>query len=166
MARRTAKCKGCGKDLLPEERFKYKSKNYCKSCYNKFSIQENEYKVLIDCVCNYFEIDKPSGLILKQIKDYKKSFGYKYAAMTYTLWYCKEIVSMEFKEKYGVYMVKNYYDEAAEFYDHQEKLKIKIQNLSNEDMNKTKIVNKSAMDSSKVNCSLVDFKSLLGGEEL
>lgn len=166
MARRTAKCKRCGKDLYPEERFKHNSKNYCKDCYDIVIREAEDYKNLIAYICEIFEIDKPSGFILKQIKNYKEEFGYGYAGMQYTLWYCREIENYDFILKYGIYMVKQHFEDAKDYYNHQEKMIEKMESLSEKDIHKVKRVDESSISHKPDdNSSLVNLTSLLSDNE-
>ena len=120
---RSIKCKRCGKTLLPEERYKYDNNSYCVDCYKKVERDANEYKELMRYIFDIFHLDKANGLILKQIKKFRKEYNYPYAAMTYTLWYCKEILGKSFDIKYGIYIIEDYYNEACDFYIQQEKQK-------------------------------------------
>lgn len=162
---RTAKCKRCGKDLYPEERFKHNSKNYCKDCYEIIVREAEDYKNLIEYICEIFEIDKPTGFILKQIKNYKEEFGYGYAGIQYTLWYCKEIEEFNFVPKYGIYMVKQHFEDAKEYYNHQEKLLEKMKSLSKNDVHKINKIEEKSINSSSDNSSLVNITSLLNDDK-
>ena len=82
---RLSTCKSCGKKLQPEEKYTHASKTYCKKCYEKIERESIEYKQLIEFICNNYKLDKPTGYILKQIKEFKTEYEYSYAAMTYTL---------------------------------------------------------------------------------
>ena len=88
---RLSTCKGCGKKLQPEEKHIHSSKTYCEECFKKIERDSTEYKQLIEFICNNYELEKPTGFMLKQIKELRTEYGYSYAAMTYTLWYCKEM---------------------------------------------------------------------------
>ena len=127
---RLSTCKSCGKKLQPEEKYTHASKTYCKKCYEKIERESIEYKQLIEFICNNYKLDKPTGYILKQIKEFKTEYEYSYAAMTYTLWYCKEVLNKSFIEKYGISLIKYYYNEAKNYYSQQEKLKEQINKLS------------------------------------
>ena len=145
---RLSTCKSCGKKLQPEEKYTHASKTYCKKCYEKIERESIEYKQLIEFICNNYKLDKPTGYILKQIKEFKTEYEYSYAAMTYTLWYCKEVLNKSFIEKYGISLIKYYYNEAKNYYSQQEKLKEQINKLSDIKI-KTKIVKKTSINSKK-----------------
>lgn len=162
---RLSTCKGCGKKLQPEEKYTHASKTYCKKCYEKIERESIEYKQLIEFICNNYKLDKPTGYILKQIKEFKTEYEYSYAAMTYTLWYCKEVLNKSFIEKYGISLIKYYYNDAKNYYLQQEKLKEQINKLSDIKI-KTKIVKKTSMNSKKKSTSLIDLGDLLKGGDL
>lgn len=162
---RLSTCRGCGKKLQPEEKYTHASKTYCQKCYEKIKRESTEYKQLIEFICDNYELDKPTGYILKQIKEFKTEYEYSYAAMTYTLWYCKEVLNKSFVKKYGVALIRYYYDEAKNYYSQQEKLKEQINKLSDVKV-KTKIVKKTSMNSNKKSTSLIDLDDLLKGGDL
>lgn len=159
---RLSTCKGCGKKLKPEEKYMHSSKPYCKKCFENIERESSEYKQLIDFICENYDLDRPTGFMLKQIKEYKNDYGFSYAAMTYTLWYCKEILNKSLIEKYGVVLIKHYYDEAKEYYSQQEKLKEQVNKLSDV-KKKTKLVNRSSMRTKTKSASLINLGDLLEG---
>lgn len=161
---RSVKCKCCGKTLLPEERHKYENHYYCVECYPQVERNAKEYKQLMDYIFEIFHLEKANGLILSQIKRFRKDRKYPYAAMTYTLWYCKEILGKSFDEKYGIYMIEDYYNDACDFYLQQEKQKERADKVSKADV-KTKIVNKKSvnMNRTKSSTSLINLGDLIEG---
>lgn len=108
--------------MTTEQRYPYSNKSYCKKCYD-FKVKEREqYNVLIKTICECFNIEKPTGLILKQIKDYKDKFNYIYSGMTYCLWYLKEILNSSFDVKYGIAIIKYQYENAKHYFESQQKI--------------------------------------------
>ena len=161
---RTVKCKCCGKTLLPEERHKFENANYCIECYPKVERDAKEYRQLMDYIFKIFHLEKANGLILSQIKRLRKEKNYPYAAINYTLWYCKEILGKSFDQKYGIYIVEDYYDDACNFYIQQEKQKEQANKISKADV-KTKIVSKKSvnMNKTKSSTSLINLGDLIEG---
>lgn len=84
--------------------------------------------------------------------------------MTYTLWYCKEILGKSFDIKYGIYIIEDYYNEARDFYIQQEKQKEQADKISKLDI-KTKIVNRKSvnMNKTKSSTSLINLGDLIEG---
>ena len=159
---RLSTCKNCGRKLQPEEKYIHASKAYCEECYQKILRESDEYKQLIEFICTNYEIEKPTGFMLKQIKDMKIDFGWSYAAMTYTLWYCKEILGKQLIEKYGVALVRHFYEEAREYYSQQEQIKNQMEQIKDVEM-KTKVVKHNNINNVNTNASLVNLESLLKG---
>lgn len=92
-------------------------------------------------------------------------YGWSYAAMTYTLWYCKEVLGKQLIEKYGVTLVKYFYDEASNYYSQQEKMKEQIKKLENAKV-KTKVVKRNQSTSNNANSSLINLGNLLEGGDV
>lgn len=159
---RLSTCKNCGRKLQPEEKYIHASKSYCEECYQKVLRESDEYKQLIEFICTNYEIERPTGFMLKQIKDMKTDFGWSYAAMTYTLWYCKEILGKQLIEKYGVALVKHFYEEASDYYSQQEQIKNQMEKLKDVEI-KTKVVKQNNINCITENSSLVNLESLLKG---
>lgn len=136
---RLSTCKQCSKKLHPEDKYTHSSKTYCLNCYQKVKRESDEYKQLIEFICINYDIERPTGFMLRQIKEYKDEYLYNYAAMTYTLWYCREVLNKELDIKYGVALIKYYYDEARSYYTQQEKSINKLKELDGSEL-KTKIV--------------------------
>lgn len=160
---RLSTCKCCGKQLKSEEKHIHSSKTYCKKCYEKIIRESEEYKQLITFICENYLIDRPTGLILKQIKEYKNDYLYTYGGIVYTLWYVKEILNKEFIVTYGVSIVKYYYDEAKEYYSQQEKIKKDMETNCNAKI-KTKIVKVGKGNKTTKTNSLIDLGNLIGGD--
>ena len=160
---RLSTCKGCSKKLHPEEKNTHNSKSYCSQCYEIVKRESEEYKQLIDFICVNYVITRPTGLILKQIKELRNEYDYSYAAMTYTLWYCKEVIEKQLIEKYGVALIKHYYDEARDYYSNQEKIKEKMKGLENVEI-KSKVIKKCKdTNVENTNKSLINLNLLLEG---
>lgn len=161
---RLSTCKNCGKKLQPEKKYTYASKTYCRECYEKISRDGDEYKQLVEFICNHYEIKRPTGLMLKQIKEMKEGFGWSYAAMTYTLWYCKEVLGIQLIEKYGVSLIKHFYEEAESYYYQQEKMIEHMKKIEMENVEiKTKIIKKTNRTFNNSNSSLINLSNLLEG---
>lgn len=161
---RLAKCKGCSKELQKEERHVHSSKTYCINCYNIKIKESEDYENLIAYVCKCFNQPKPTGLILKQIKDYKESFDYTYAGIHYCLWYLVEIKNMKLDIKYGIGIVKFEYEKARDYFLQQQNIKQSAQMQVSEPVEvvrSVKIKNKRKID----NRFLINIDDLLSDKE-
>ena len=159
---RLSTCKGCGKKLQPEEKHLHSSKVYCIDCYKKIKQESDEYKQLIDFICTNYQIEQPTGFMLKQIKELRTECSYSYAAMTYTLWYCKEVLGKQLIEKYGVALIRNFYNEACDYYNQQERMKEQMKKIENVQV-KTKVVKRQSNQLQSQKSSLINLGNLLEG---
>lgn len=162
---RKSKCKGegCEKELTKEEKYIDSGKSYCKDCYDKISHEKDNYKILIGTICQYFRINEPTGLMVKQIKQYKTEYGYSNSGIGYTLWYLKEIEGKSFNEtKYGIALVKYNYEKARNYFEQQQR----IQSSVNVEEVKVKQVKLKLNEVYKKNNDkfTFDINELLGGE--
>jgi predicted adenine nucleotide alpha hydrolase (AANH) superfamily ATPase len=107
-----------------------------------------------------FNIERPTGLMLKQIKEYKTELDYNYAAMTYTLWYIKEITNKQFEEKYGIALIKYTYEEARRYFEQQQDIKNSIDNSEI----KTKIIKNNRKVTKSFN-PLINLENIIKGGE-
>ncbi|MEG0898326.1 MAG: hypothetical protein RSF40_01270 [Oscillospiraceae bacterium] len=159
---RLSTCKKCGRtSLQPSEKSTMSGKTYCNACYEILRIDADAYKALIDDICKTFNIDVPTGLILKQIKEYKTELHYSYAAMRYTLWYIREISRISLDVKFGIVMIKYTYDEAKQHYEQQERISNSVTDVEL----KTKIVTKKKSVSANNYNSLIDITKLVEGDD-
>ena len=106
-------CFTCGIPLQ-EESYKHKGKRYCDLCEVPIREVAEMYKKLIEYICESFGVSEPSGQILKQIKRYKDDYGWSYRDIGYTLWYIDNMTTYSPDIKYGIGLVKTFYDEAME----------------------------------------------------
>lgn len=77
---------------------------------------KQERKELIDFILELFDIEKPTGLILKQIKNLHEEYGYRYKAIALTLDYFFNIQNHSTENARGIGIVPYVYDEASDFY--------------------------------------------------
>jgi hypothetical protein len=151
-------CKECSKSITKEEKITISNKSYCQECAAKIKQGQEEYKQLIDTICKYYGLQCCTGLIYKQVKDYKEQLGYSYAGMTYTLWFIKEIERKPFNEiKYGIAYVKYYYEKAKEYFEQQSRIS---QSISEKPVENIKVVTIKPNTANKKNNWLFDINSL------
>ncbi|WP_311541948.1 hypothetical protein [Staphylococcus chromogenes] len=78
---------------------------------------KQEYKDLIEYICELFDCDKPNGIVFKQIKElHNAPYNYRYKAIQMALEYFFDIKNNSTAKARGIGIVPYIYDEAAEFY--------------------------------------------------
>ncbi len=115
-ARTTIKCFKCKKDIPKAEAIKKTNKYYCECC-NK---EAEDYKELIDYICNdLYKIKAPTGLMIKQIKDFKEKYNFSNSGIMFTLKYYYEILENKILEDAGLGIVPYYYEKAKNHYTYK-----------------------------------------------
>lgn len=86
---RQIKCQYCNKkfDKIEGNYEKVNTKYYHKECFIKWQQENQDRQELYDYIREIFHITFPTGLMLKQIKEYKEKRGYTYKGMTLALKY-------------------------------------------------------------------------------
>lgn len=80
------------------------------------STPEQEYKELISYICYKYDLDRPTGQILKQIKSFREDFEYRYKGMELALRFFFDTEGNSVKEDTGVGIIPYVYDRARKFY--------------------------------------------------
>lgn len=123
----------CGQKYEKEFLMKYNGKNYCKKCLEEKVKEKQDRLELYSYIKEIYNIDFPTGYMLKSIKQYQEQQGYKLKGMFLTLKYCKEIKKMTFNQKMGLGIILYEYENAKRYWIEQnEKQKnhkdVKIEN--------------------------------------
>lgn len=109
---RKVKCPTCGNYNEKEDAVLHNRRYYCKKCFEDRPLRDEYWSVLFDYICSIFNIDKPTGLIFQQIKNYKSEpYNFTDKGIYLTLKYCVEILDKDF-ESYGkgIGIVPYYYE--------------------------------------------------------
>ena len=141
MAGRKVKCPECGTFNDKENTIAHNSRYYCKICYENYMREAQAYKDLVAYICELFQMDAPTPLMCKQIKDYKEQFDYTYRGMKTTLNYFFEIQEgNDPNDSIGVGIIPFVYDEAKKFYIDKKAVKDSVLECDIEKMQNTKRV--------------------------
>lgn len=133
---RLLKCYGyCNQKYPKEELRKLKinknasgdGQNFCKDCYDRKVKEVADREALYNFIQSTYNLTFPTGLILRQIKNFHEERGYTYKNIRFTLDYVFNI-KKSYKPivQYGISMVPYFHDEMIEYY---RELKKKRENL-------------------------------------
>lgn len=139
---RKVKCPECGTFNDKENAVCHNSKYYCKVCYENKKRESQDYRDLIAYICELYQIDAPTGWMLKQIKDFKEQFNYTYRGMKTTLHYFYEIQEgNDVADSMGIGIVPFVYDEAKRFYIDKKAVKDSVQDCDLKELqNKKRVI--------------------------
>ncbi len=185
-------CPICKASNEKENAIHYNRRYYCKKCYDKKmeeiaqkeaektrkaaekaereakkaekAASSEDYKVLISYVCELYQIDAPTPIILKQIKEYKDQYGFTYKGMKSTLNYFYEIrEGNDPANSMGVGIIPYVYDEAKQFYVDKKAVKDSVLNCNMEEIQNNKQIIQKRNNSNKngyKNKVLIDIEKI------
>lgn len=73
-----------------------------------------ELAELVDYICVLYDTSKPNMVALKQVKDYKEEYGFRYAGMELALKYFYELQDNSTERSHGVGIIPYVYEDARE----------------------------------------------------
>ncbi|PPB12931.1 hypothetical protein [Brevibacillus laterosporus] len=113
---RKPKCPKCDNEVEKDAAVKHSSKHYHEECYATFIRDRDDRKELIEYTCQLYKTKAPSGMILKQIKEFVEVYGYTYKGITLTLKYFHDTRGNQSREGDGIGIVPYKYEEAKKFF--------------------------------------------------
>lgn len=111
-------CPQCKGKLSPLDDDAIDSGNstYHKGCYDAIKRAEKNRNDLIDYVALKYNMEFPTGFMLKQISEYHSKRGYSYKAMKACMVYIIEVEKIPVKEGTGLGLIPHYYERAKLYY--------------------------------------------------
>lgn len=89
---------------------------YHKACYESIQRQKKNREELLDYIALKYNVEFPTGFILKQITDYHNKRGYSYKAMLVTLKYMFDVEKVPTKEGVGLGLIPFYFEKAKSYH--------------------------------------------------
>ena len=162
---RKLKCPECGTYNDKENTVYHNSKYYCKICFENKQKEAQDYKNLVAYICELYQIEAPTGWMLKQIKDYKEQFNFTYRGIKTTLHYFYEIQEgNSVEDSMGIGIVPFVYDEAKRFYIEKKAVKDSLKDCDLEEIGnrkKTIHINREQKTKNKYKeMALIDIEKL------
>ncbi|PED64014.1 hypothetical protein [Priestia megaterium] len=117
MSKRLLKCYGtCGQKYQQSELIKYKNANHCKPCYEAKVKEVTDRENLYSLIKDIFNLSFPTGLMLRQIKQFREERDYSYKNIAFALDYIVRIKKIKLQTNFGIALVPHYYDEMISYY--------------------------------------------------
>lgn len=118
---RKVKCPICNTLNNKEEAIQIGNRYYCKRCgeEKQQSIKANTdgWDQLFDYICELYDLVRPTGLMFKQLKEFREDpYNYTNAGMYLTLKYYYETLGNKVKEGTGLGIIPYYYEKAKQHY--------------------------------------------------
>lgn len=110
------KCPYCQEKLSKDDAITKGRQYYHENCLKEKERNSEHYKELIGYICTLYGLDTPTGMILKQIKDFQEQYGYKLKGMTLALKYFHETLGNPVRDGDGIGIIPFVYEEAKKYY--------------------------------------------------
>lgn len=127
---RLPSCPDCGVDITDKSVAKKVSGRWvCPDCQVKREKEQADRQELYSLVADLFQIEFPTGMMMKQIKDMKEDLNYTYKGMTLSLIYWTETRGENMSNARGVGIIPYIYEDAKDFYIKKMKVKKSIEEM-------------------------------------
>lgn len=152
---RQVKCPYCEQKLDKEDAYEYKKKYYHEDCFNTWRQDIDDRKSLIEYICELYNLDAPTGMMLKQIKEFHEDYKYKYKGMELALGYFHDTLENRAQDNTGIGIIPFVYEEAKNHYIKQQRISESLSSYKNEET--TVYIN---LDSNKRNSKKIDITAI------
>lgn len=174
MAERTYKCPFCRQQVNESESILVQKRHYHVNCLQQEKEQKKakqelkeeirtaaksdpDYKKLVEYICELYDLDHISPMIISQIDKYHERYNLKYTGIQLSLQYYYETLKNPIKEQYGIGIVPSIYDKAKYFYLQQKKVAASIK--SNNIETKCQVIDVNVKATSKRN-KMIDISQI------
>ncbi|SNZ10019.1 hypothetical protein SAMN05421503_1474 [Terribacillus aidingensis] len=113
---RQVKCPYCETKLDQEDAISHQKRYYHPNCLEAKKNESQDYKDLIEYICELHGISRPTGMMVKQIKEFRNDYNYKLKGIELALRYFYETESNPVREGDGIGIVPYIYDKARDHY--------------------------------------------------
>jgi len=160
---RLLKCYGSDCSKFPKEEMKeFKGKNYCEKCYEEEKKNSEGYKTFLEVVTEAYSIPYPTGLMLRQAKNFRNDRNYEYEDQAIAILYIKNILRKEMNTKFGLGLIPYVIDDAKKFYIDQ---KQKMEDMKEKDFHyEIDVIKKKKVEFDKHSAmknKLIDMEKIL-----
>lgn len=140
-SQRKYKCVSCEDFFLKDETIVKSSKRYCNKCLEikeeESAKYKNDWDLLFEYICKLYNIDKPTGMMFQQMKNFRTEYNYTNIGMYYTLLYYYDVLENEVLDDTGLGIIPYFYDKAKKHYNKIFNLEDMVEDFKNEE----KIIN-------------------------
>ncbi len=124
---RKVKCPLCNKLNDKENTTTISNRYYCVECAEKkekeMARNKDGWDELFNYICELYNINTLTGLMFKQIKEFRENYNYTNTGMFLTLKYYYETLENEVKDNTGLGIIVYYYEQAKQHYIESKKVR-------------------------------------------
>ena len=144
-------------DPLSESAIDTNNATFHIECHERIQREKKNRKELLDYISLKYDIEFPTGYMLKQISDYYDKRGYSYKAMLATMKFIFEVERVSVKDNVGVGLIPFYFEKAKAYYS---KLRTAGNSASNITINNQVVKINAIKENKKRNRRSIDISSL------
>ena len=144
-------------DPLSENAIDIENSTLHRECYERSKREKENLTNLLDYISLKYNIEFPTGYMLKQISDYRNKRGYSYKAMLATLKYVFEVEKIPLKEGVGLGLIPFYFEKAKAYYS---KLRIAGNSATNITINNTTVKIIAVAENKRASRKSIDLSSI------
>ncbi|AYC51950.1 hypothetical protein EI976_05315 [Bacillus licheniformis] len=156
MARRV-KCPYCETYLDKDDAIPYKKRYYHQNCFDTWKMEAVHRKELIKYICELYKIDAPTGMMLKQIKEFQEEYKYKLKGIELALRYFHETLGNPVREGDGLGIVPFIYEEAKADYLQKKAIEESVEEAKKHKQKESIVIIKKQ---NRKNIKIVDISTL------
>lgn len=130
---------------------------YHRDCYESIQRQKKNREELLNYISLKYNVEFPTGFMLKQITDYHNKRGYSYKAMLVTLEYMFDVEKVPTKEGVGLGLIPFYFEKAKSYH---QKIRTAGDSAQNITINNTVVRIKAVAPSKRTKAGYIDLNSL------
>lgn len=154
------KCPYCEQKLDKDEAITHKKRYYHEECLITWEKEKQHRKDLIEYICELYNIEVPTGIILKQIKDFQENYKYKLTGIELALKYFHETLRKPVRDGDGIGIVPFIYEDAKKHYLMKLKVENSLENMDNDAVEVKTITISSPKVNYKKQSKKIDIASL------
>jgi hypothetical protein len=154
------KCPYCEKRVDKDDAVTHSKRYYHEECFNTWEQDKQHRKDLIEYICDLYQIEVPTGIILKQIKDFQENYKYKLKGIELALKYFHETLRKPVREGDGIGIVPFVYEDAKKHYLMKLKVEDSLENIDTDSIEVKTIAISSSGLNYKKQSKKIDIASL------
>ncbi|WP_425203759.1 hypothetical protein [Priestia megaterium] len=127
---RKVKCPYCEEMVDKEEAISHQKRYYHDACLKEKEKSTQHRRELIEYICDLYKVDAPTGMMLKQIKEFENDFKYKLKGIELALRYFYDTLENNPREGEGIGIVPYVYEEAKRHYLKRQSIQKSVNKLT------------------------------------
>lgn len=167
---RSVKCPHCGNSNDKDNTVQIGNRYYCKNCADEVKSEKESNKtdwdLLFDYICKLYGISKPTGMMFKQLKEFRSEpYYYTNSGMYATLKYYHDTLGNKVLEGAGLGIIPYYYEKTKQHYLNMAKIEDSLEKYQPSESKDIKVDLTSRNNLIKLQQRVLDYEDIDWSEE-